>query len=196
MSHFNQVANEWDSEGKIAMMQLLAKKVMEKVQLDNDLKIMDFGCGTGLFGLEFSDITQELLGVDTSDGMLRVFDEKTKEDNRFRSLNVNLEEQDLSENFDLIISSMAFHHLENPHQVLAKLKKNLNPNGKIIIVDLDQEDGTFHPDNKSMGVKHFGFAKETLTSWAKEMNLNLDHSIINRIEKNEKVYLQFCAVFS
>lgn len=195
MSHFNAVANEWDNEGKVAMMQKLASGVMEKVSLDKGLKIMDFGCGTGLFGLEFNDYANELVGVDTSDGMLKVFDEKTKGDNRFRSLNINLEESDLDEKFDLVVSSMAFHHLNDPNKVLNKLKRNLNPGGKIVVVDLDEEDGTFHPDNAGMGVKHFGFSKETLENWAKACELNLEHYIINSIDKNEREYQQFCAVF-
>jgi tRNA (cmo5U34)-methyltransferase len=195
MSHFNEVANEWDNEDKVLMMQKLAHGVMEKVSLDKGLKIMDFGCGTGLFGLEFNDYAKEMLGVDTSDGMLKVFDEKTKGDDRFRSMNINLEEENISEKFDLIVSSMAFHHLNYPGKVLNKLKNNLNSGGKIIVVDLDKEDGTFHPDNEGMGVKHFGFSKETLENWANKSELNLDHYIINSIDKNERKYQQFCAVF-
>jgi 2-polyprenyl-3-methyl-5-hydroxy-6-metoxy-1,4-benzoquinol methylase len=195
MSHFNQVANEWDNEGKVAMMQVLAKNVMEKLPLERNLKIMDFGCGTGLFGLEFSEHAKELVGIDTSSGMLEVFNKKTEGDDRFRSHNINLEEKELNEKFDLIISSMAFHHLNDPKAVLTKLKKNLNPDGKIIIVDLDEEDGSFHPDNEGMGVKHFGFSKNTLINWAKEADLKFEHYIINSIDKNEKKYQQFCAVF-
>lgn len=196
MSHFNEVANEWDNENKVSMMKLLASKVKDSVQIDKNIKVLDFGCGTGLFGLEFESYIKELLGIDTSDGMLKVFNEKVNGDKRFRSLNINLEENELTEKFDLIVSSMAFHHLNSPENVLKKLADSLSPSGKIIIVDLDKEDGTFHPDNEGMGVKHFGFDLETLNSWAKNQNLSLKHSIINKIEKNDKVYQQFCAVFS
>ena len=110
-------------------------------------------------------------------------------------MNINLEEENISEKFDLIVSSMAFHHLNYPGKVLNKLKNNLNSGGKIIVVDLDKEDGTFHPDNEGMGVKHFGFSKETLENWANKSELNLDHYIINSIDKNERKYQQFCAVF-
>lgn len=196
MSHFNEVANEWDSESKVKMMQTLAQKVRANTQLEKNLKIMDFGCGTGLFGLEFADLATELIGIDTSAPMLEVFKKKTNGDARFAFKNINLEEKDLNMRFDLIISSMAFHHLNKPKAVLAKFKDNLNKNGKVIIVDLDKEDGSFHPDNEAMGVKHFGFAKETLQSWAGELGLQLEHKIINDIEKEGKSFHQFCAIYS
>ena len=158
MSHFNEVANEWDSKEKIGMMKTLASQVKENIPLSDKLKIMDFGCGTGLFGFEFSNYANELIGVDTSEGMLEVFDKKTKGKTGFRSININLEEKDIRETFDLIVSSMAFHHLNDPFKVLKKLRSCLNKQGKIVIVDLDKEDGSFHPDNEAMGVKHFAFA--------------------------------------
>lgn len=195
MSHFNEVANEWDSEGKVKLMQALASNTKKVLNLKGQFDIMDFGAGTGLFGLEFKDNIKSLLGVDVSEGMLKVFDEKTANYENIQSKNIDLEKETLDDKFDLIVSSMAFHHLVNPKDVLKKLKKNLNTNGKIAIVDLDKEDGTFHPDNEGMGVKHFGFSKEELESWAKEAGLGLEHTIINTIEKNDKTYQQFLAVF-
>jgi SAM-dependent methyltransferase len=196
MSHFNQVANEWDSEFKSQMMEELAIKTLKKLKLEGKLDILDFGCGTGLFGLEFLDHIQTLTGIDTSPGMLEVFEQKTKGHENIKSLNINLENEHYAGKFDLIISSMTFHHLETPLDVLVKLKHCLKPNGKIAIVDLDREDGTFHPDNEGMGVKHFGFSKEELSQWSCVAELNLDHSFINSITKNEREYKQFLAVFS
>jgi 2-polyprenyl-3-methyl-5-hydroxy-6-metoxy-1,4-benzoquinol methylase len=195
MSHFNREAAQWDSEGKIKLMQTLASKTIEGLNLTGELDILDFGCGTGLFGLEFAEHTRSLVGIDTSEGMLQVFDRKTEGDQRFSSHLVNLEDEDFSGEFDLIVSSMAFHHLEHPEKMIKKLKGLLRSDGKMVIVDLDQEDGSFHPDNKGMGVKHFGFAKETLEEWAQSAGLHLKWEIINKIEKEGREYAQFMAVF-
>ena len=195
MSHFNEVANEWDSEGKVKLMHKLALGAKKVLKLEGKLDIMDFGTGTGLFGLEFSDNINTLTGVDVSEGMLKVFDEKTSSFDNIQSLNIDLENSELDQKFDLIISSMTFHHLVDPKSVLIKLKKNLNPNGKIAIVDLDEEDGSFHPDNEAMGVKHFGFSKSKLETWAKDTGFDIEHTIISSIEKNDKEFNQFLAVF-
>lgn len=195
MSHFNKIANEWDSEGKVALMQKLATAAKKVLNLEGKLDIMDFGTGTGLFGLEFIENIKSLTGVDVSEGMLAVFDKKTSQFSNIQSLNIDLEEKEIDQKFDLIISSMTFHHLNNPKSVLLKLKKNLNPNGVIAIVDLDEEDGTFHPDNEGMGVKHFGFSQKELESWAKEADLDLEHAVISSIDKNDKSFKQFLAVY-
>lgn len=196
MSHFNDKAAEWDNEGKIKMMALLAKKTLEFIKPENKLDIMDFGCGTGLFGLEMADYARSLLGVDTSSGMLEVFDQKTQGADNIKSQLVDLESENIEMKFDLIVSSMAFHHLNEPGKMVKTLKSLLNKGGKLAIVDLDEEDGTFHPDNQGMGVKHFGFSKDKLQSWADENGLQLEHHLINDIEKNERNYSQFLAIFS
>lgn len=196
MSHFNQVASEWDKPQKVEMMKELAKKTIEFLGNYSPKSILDFGCGTGLFGLEFYNDQNELTGIDTSQGMLDIFNKKVEGHPKAKSLNIDLEKTDLNESFDLIISSMAFHHLENPKAMLSKMKEMLNQKGKMAIIDLDSEDGTFHPDNAGMGVKHFGFSKEQLESWAKENSLGFEHTIINQIEKNDRHYGQFLAVFS
>jgi len=196
ISHFNESASQWDSESKIEMMRLLAKKTMNVLHLTEPLDIMDFGCGTGLYGLEFSAHAKTLLGVDTSPGMLEAFDKKTEGSSKISSQLIDLEKEDLDLKFDLILSSMAFHHLSQPSEMISKMKTMLKRGGRLAIVDLDEEDGTFHPDNKGMGVKHFGFNKGQLSQWASEAHMNLHHEIINSIEKEGRVYRQFLAIFS
>lgn len=195
MSHFNDKALTWDGPQKIQMMQKLASETMKKLHLKEKVDILDFGCGTGLFGLEFADFAKSLTGIDTSEGMLSVFDKKTSGVHHIKSLKIDLEKENLSQKFDLILSSMAFHHLENPEEVLGKLKGMLNKGGRIAIADLDQEDGTFHPDNKGMGVKHFGFSKDLLESWAKKQGLIFSHFLIHNIQKNSRDYLIFLAIY-
>lgn len=196
MSHFNEKAKEWDSESKIKMMTELAKKTLPYLNLKSPVDIMDFGCGTGLFGLEFADYAKTLTGVDTSEGMLEVFDKKTQGHDEIKSVLVDLEKETLNQKFDLIVSSMAFHHLESPLKMILKLKAMLNPGGQIAIVDLDQEDGSFHPDNKSMGVKHHGFSQKELVQWAQIAEMDLQYQIINDIKKNDQNYSQFLAILS
>ena len=175
MSHFNEQAAEWDSPNKIKMMGLLAKKTAATLNLSQPVDIMDFGCGTGLFGLEFADYAKTLVGIDTSTGMLEIFNKKIHGESHIKSLCIDLEKEELSEKFDLIVSSMAFHHLTHPEKMILKLKKMLNHGGRIAIVDLDKEDGTFHPDPKAMGVKHFGFSKEELYGWADKAQMNIQY---------------------
>jgi ubiquinone/menaquinone biosynthesis C-methylase UbiE len=196
MSHFNEQAATWDNENKIKMMRELAAKTMAALDLKKKMDIMDFGCGTGLLGLEFADHAKSLTGVDTSTEMLEVFCKKTKGHPEIKSVLVDLEHENLNETFDLIISSMAFHHLVHPENMLLKFKRMLNQGGKIAIIDLREEDGSFHPNPREMGVKHFGFSNEDLTKWAQASQMRLEQSTINEIQKNNTTYQQFLAIFS
>ncbi|MCH2534510.1 MAG: class I SAM-dependent methyltransferase [Bdellovibrionales bacterium] len=198
MSHFNESASSWDSPEKITMMKNLARKVIDIYpdifSKDKKYDIMDFGAGTGLFGLEFLDFAKSLTAVDTSEAMLDELKSKTKERQDVFTYNIDLESTNLDKSFDIILSSMAFHHLQSPESVMLKFKAMLNPNGKILIIDLCKEDGSFHPDNDKMGVKHHGFAEQEVKKWASHTNMNLNYSIINEIEKNHQIYQQFLAV--
>lgn len=197
MSHFNHAANDWDSEGKIKLMNRLASNASKKLNLEKGLDILDFGCGTGLFGLEFIDYAKSITGIDTSEGMLDVFKSKVEGLDHIDCILKDLENEPFGSDkkFDLIVSSMTFHHLTNPKAMIRKLAELLKAGGKMAIVDLEKEDGTFHPNNKEMGVKHFGFSEEELRSWAQETGLEVDISTINSVEKNDREYNQFLAVY-
>tara|TARA_R110002072_G_scaffold534_6_gene4050 strand:- start:224772 stop:225365 length:594 start_codon:yes stop_codon:yes gene_type:complete len=195
MNHFDSAANTWDSEEKISSVLKLAEKTKAKLSPRENLDILDFGCGTGLYGLAFLDQAKSITGIDNSEGMIKVFNEKTENDPQVKSIQVDLEKENVSDKYDLIISSMTFHHLKNPEEMILKFKSMLKPHGEMAIVDLEKEDGSFHPDNKSMGVNHHGFSTEELTSWGKVANLKVEISTINTINKNDREYHQFLAVY-
>lgn len=167
MDHFNEQAKKWDTSEKIERSKKYAEKILEKINKKNVSKILEFGCGTGLLGSYFLSDDTSLVGIDTSQGMLDIFNEKFKNKNA-RSYHLNLEEHDfpINEKFDLIVTSMAFHHLKNPESMMTKLKNLLKREGILAIIDLDEELGDFHPDPKNMGVHHFGFSNGTTDKWA------------------------------
>lgn len=198
MSHFNQVANTWDTPEKIKLNEHYADTIRKYLTKKDSLKILEVGCGTGLLGSQFVDEKSHLTGIDTSKGMLDVFDQKFAGNKNVHSKLLNLEEQNLDESgFDLIISSMAFHHLKNPEAMILKLSKMLSPSGAIAVIDLDKEDGSFHPDPKNMGVHHFGFEKETTDSWGSKAQFKkISREIVHTIKKESGEYPLFLTVLS
>jgi Predicted methyltransferase (contains TPR repeat) len=42
------------------------------------MKVLDFGCGTGLLSFFLQPYVGEITGIDTSKGMIEVFDKKLK----------------------------------------------------------------------------------------------------------------------
>jgi predicted TPR repeat methyltransferase len=197
VSHFDQQAKSWDDPKKIEMMNKLAVECIRLLELDDEkLDILDFGCGTGLFGMEFLPYAKSLTGVDSSEGMLKLFNEKTRDYENVRSIRINLERDSLRRKYDLIISSMTFHHLERPGEMIDRFETMLKEGGRIAIVDLDREDGTFHPDNDGMGVVHLGFSETVVKLWGGEDGLRVTHQIIHKIAKHGQEYGVFLALLS
>lgn len=195
--HFNDSAETWDQPGKIEKayqysnkIKLLLKEFKPKFDISG---VIEIGCGTGLFGGNFMSDNISYVGIDSSVEMLKILKKKFPQEN-VHALNVDAELENFEQyNYNLVLSQMAFHHLQNPLAVIEKFKRNR----KIVyaIIDLDKEDGTFHPDPEGMGVKHFGFSKLEIEKWTKELSLELIHyEIINIIEKNDKKYPQFLAI--
>lgn len=195
-SHFNQAAKSWDTPDKIKMAHNYATKIKEIIRKEHFKKVLEIGCGTGLLGENFISSDNQYVGVDTSEVMLEVLHEKFL-DKSVKTYLLNLDVDEIPEDgFDLVVSSMAFHHLVQPGQTLKRLAPKVSKGGYLAIVDLCTEDGTFHPDPKSMGVHHFGFSEQEVSAWANAAGLKFQqYSQVHVIEKNEKKYPLFLAVF-
>jgi len=193
MSHFNELSKEWDNPEKIIQNTMYAEKINQHLSF-RPVNILEVGCGTGLLGQQFVHDDSSLLGIDTSEGMLQVFNQKFKDNGKVQSKLLDLETNSIAEKFDLILSSMAFHHLKNPDQMIKKLRNNLLPGGVLAVIDLDQEDGSFHPDPKKMGVHHFGFNESQTKEWGAGFK-EVRREIINVIHKNGGEYPVFLALF-
>ncbi len=196
--HFKELAATWDTAERIEMIQTLAQAIRPKLPPASKLSLLEVGCGTGLLSNQFADRAESILGVDTSPEMLKVFSERFQGQSQVKCLNINLETDALPQTgFDAVLSSMAFHHLKDPGALISKLRPSLNPHGVIAIVDLVEEDGSFHSDPQKMGVHHHGFTKNTLQDWGRTAGFqNFHYEIVFQFHRETGVYPLFLAVFS
>lgn len=164
---FNRDAATWDENPvRLKLAQDLGKAIKQEVALHSEMTALDFACGTGLVTLEIQPMVQSVTGMDSSAGMLGVLAQKAKA----RGLH-NLELVHIEQNspviplksFDLILMTMALHHVETPEPLLKQFFDGLKPGGVLCIADLDKEDGSFHEDQT--GVFHNGFERGTLCQW-------------------------------
>jgi len=179
---FDKEANLWDEKPRRVE---LAKAVANYAQKDcYNKKVLDFGCGTGLVSLELD--AKEILGVDLSCEMVKIFNKKAQ------ILGINAKAicedvKNINDKFDTIVSNMVFHHIENVNEMLKLLTQKLNKSGKIIISDLYKEDGTFH-DKGNDDVAHFGFEKDSFDSECFKL-LNFQKFYTIKKHKNFDVYV-------
>lgn len=155
--NFNDVALIWDTDRRINRAKVISNFIKEKINLHSEMNVLEFGCGTGLISFNLNQYVRTIIGYDSSDKMIEVFNQKAKD------LNVNNVHGtdsllEFSNQIDCVISSMVFHHILDVKTQLREIMEVLKINGEICIVDLDLEDGSFHQDESGFE-GHNGFER-------------------------------------
>ncbi|GFO63145.1 methyltransferase [Geomonas paludis] len=161
---FDAVADTWDQEPRrLKLAQDVVAAMRKALPLSPDMKALDYGCGSGLVTLGLQPHVGHITGADSSAGMLEVLNRKIQAQGlaNVTTLPLDLEHQHLEGGFDLIVSSMTLHHVQDVPALVATLSHALKPGGWLALADLESEDGRFHDD--STGVLHHGFSREFLT---------------------------------
>lgn len=98
-----------------------------------DKKVLDLGCGYGDNCKRFADMGAKLVvGVDISEKMLKVANRENKLEN-IKYYNVDMINIDtLKERFDIVISSLAIHYVENLKDLVIKIHTLLTKEGILI----------------------------------------------------------------
>lgn len=161
---FNLEAANWDEQpGRIALADNLFAALAREIPLTQETDAFEFGCGTGLITLRLAPRVRSVMGVDSSEGMLAVLDKKIA---AALATNVQTRRVDLAQGdrlegqYDLVVISMVLHHIPVLAEIFAEFRRILRHGGRLAILDLDQEDGSFHQD--PTGIFHNGFDRAAL----------------------------------
>jgi len=71
------------------------------------------------------------------------------------------DQETLTDKFDVIYTSMVLHHILDTETTLKSLYNLLNKDGFLCVIDLDEEDGSFHSNEKEYN-GHNGFNQDQL----------------------------------
>ncbi|KDN45451.1 S-adenosyl-L-methionine-dependent methyltransferase [Tilletiaria anomala UBC 951] len=177
-ARFDKQAAAWDSkpetiESSQAAYQALLKHVppLSDPSEASSWSVLEIGCGTGLLSLQIAPHVNELVGVDTSQGMIDMLTAKALRDGLAQSgkvtaIKVLLEDADdpvlQGKRFQLVISHLVFHHIPRMKDTIAVMARALAPGGMLIISDFE-DDGPharrFHPKDKHGGVERHGLLR-------------------------------------
>lgn len=123
-----------DELGLFSMYDDILADIRNRIIEYNAKKVVDIGCGTGNLCGELSD-SIEILGIDQSLEMI------LQAKNKYRNMNLKLgnflDEPIIKNNADIVVTTYAFHSLNDEEKKIAlnNMINYLNDNGKIIIVD-------------------------------------------------------------
>ena len=156
---FDAKAALWDEDPRrVQMARAIAEAIAGAVPLKTTMQALEVGCGTGLVTTCLAPKLGSVIAVDTSAGMLDVLQAKIQ---ALSISNIVPMRADLTGphsiegQFDLIFSSMTFHHIGDYNAILRMLHSLLKLGGWIAIADLDAEDGSFH--DPQTHIEHRGF---------------------------------------
>jgi len=117
------------------------------------LAILDAGCGVGTESILFSSFGGKVTGVDIKES--RIETAKKRKEYFEKKLNTHLEIQFKFENimnhsgkYDLIWINEAISHINPLNKFINRCYKNLNPNGKLVIVDANKTNPIVYRNSK------------------------------------------------
>jgi predicted TPR repeat methyltransferase len=165
MNKFDERAATWDEDpAHVERAHRVADAIRRALPLDARVRMLEYGAGTGLVSQALRDAVGPITMADTSTGMRKVMEDKVASgaiaDARVWDLDLaTAPASEVDETFDLIVTVLTLHHLSSVEPVLANFARLLAPDGRLAIVDLDEEDGTFHGDGFD---GHHGFDRSAL----------------------------------
>ncbi|HJS53221.1 MAG TPA: class I SAM-dependent methyltransferase [Chitinophagaceae bacterium] len=109
----------------------LYKKTIEQLQLDENILLLDAGCGSGLFSHMAISTGAQVIGIDAAPGLLEIARERNPQ-NSF--LEEDLETLPFAaESFHVVAGFNAFQYAGNFTSALAEAKRVLKKGGRLVI---------------------------------------------------------------
>jgi len=147
MNIFDKIAHHYDSPKQLALANIITTEIQKKLGNVTEATLLDYGCGTGLIGLEIAAGFKEILFVDPSEEMIRIVDQKieqTKRTNATTLVGSFSKENTFELTADMIVVSLVLLHVPDTIGLLTSLYQTLNPGGRILVVDFDKNEKISH----------------------------------------------------
>ncbi|AEH24592.1 class I SAM-dependent methyltransferase [Pyrococcus yayanosii] len=151
-----------------------------------DIRLLDVAAGSGFFTervrrkLEEKGVKVEVYGFDITPSMLKRLKEKgitpiwcvaekIRESIRIANEHYGI---NVPKEFDVVLSTLAFHHFLKPEEVLRSMKSVLKEGGKVIIVDVLKHE---HEELKeTLKDTHLGFSLEEIKGMGSRVFKNVE----------------------
>ena len=160
--HFNEKSKTWDANEMVKQLSsAVGSSILEHISLNPQMNVMDFGAGTGLISSHVAPLVNKIVAVDISEAMLDKLITKPELQGKVEAVCQNILDKALTKQFDLIMSAMAMHHVEDSNKLIQTFSQHLISGAVLALADLDKEDGSFHPADVE-GVFHSGFERDQL----------------------------------
>jgi len=157
---FEMIATKYDTSERIQIAKVSSDAIREYLIDSNSKNAIDFGCGTGLVGMNLLNDFTSMLFLDTSQNMINQIKQKISDFNiqNVDTLCFDFEKEDLSNlHADYIFMAQVLLHINDVELVLSRLLDVLNEGGHLLIVDFNENEKVVSD------IVHNGFNQVKLT---------------------------------
>lgn len=138
---FEMIANTYDTAERIHIAMVSADAIREYLVDAKSKNAIDFGCGTGLVGMNLLHDFNSMLFLDTSHNMIHQLKQKISTIQNAGTLCFDFEKDSLSDlHADYIFMAQVLLHIKDVELVLYRLYDVLNESGHLLIVDFNKNE--------------------------------------------------------
>jgi ubiquinone/menaquinone biosynthesis C-methylase UbiE len=160
---FSSSAGQWDRLRE----ELFGERVHMSALLgllDERWRVGDLGCGTGAIAEILAPLVAEVVAVDSSAAMLQAARRRLKGRPNVDLRRGHLESLPLDAGtLDAATMVLVLHHVSEPEEVLAEVRRVLKPQGRVMICDMLPHDRDAY--RQQMGHVWLGFSQDQMTGW-------------------------------
>ncbi len=140
---FEMIASSYDTPARIHIAKVSSDAIRDYLIDSKNKSAIDFGCGTGLVGMNLLDDFSMVTFLDTSQNMIHQLDQKITS-LRLKNVKTLLfdfeKEEQLDIRVDYIFMAQVLLHIHDTELILSRLYKILNADGHLIMVDFVEND--------------------------------------------------------
>jgi predicted TPR repeat methyltransferase len=167
---FNAIAGQYDTPERSVVANALANAIRRIVGNAHGKTAIDYGCGTGLVGLQLLDLFDNMLFVDASPAMIRQVESKIMGghiDNARTLCRDFLAKHPADLEADYVFLVQVLLHEKDIKALIAVMSGLLKPGGHLIIIDFDKNEQVESPD------VHNGFHQSSLCELLRSLSLEV-----------------------
>lgn len=158
---FEKIANVYDTPDRVEIAKVSSAAIGDYLVDSKAKSAIDFGCGTGLVGMNLLSEFNSMLFIDSSQNMINQIKQKITDSNIQNAdvLCFDIEKEILSDvHADYIFMAQVLLHVPDVELVLSRLLNVLNDGGHLLIVDFIKNESI------SSDLVHNGFHPEELAN--------------------------------
>lgn len=140
---FEMIAETYDTPGRIEIAKVASDAIRKYLVDTKNKNAIDFGCGTGLVGMNLLNEFNSMLFLDTSPNMIHQIKQKIADSSiqHADTLCFDIEKESLSNvHADYIFMTQVLLHIHDIELLLSRLFDVLNEGGHLLIVDFDKNE--------------------------------------------------------